>query len=321
MISSRWLEKRRAHWSRLESLLAEGRKSGLRALTRNELRELALLYRQTASDLSVLREDPGGEPLARYLNQLLARAHNIIYGGKKSSASGMLGFYREAYPRIFRETFPYTAVAFALFALSAVVGAILTVTHPEFMHRVLGPGMVDTIEHKKMWTDSVLTMKPVASSGIMTNNLSVSFLTFASGIMAGVGTIYMMIMNGLLMGVIGAACWMAGMNLSLWSFVAPHGVLELPAIFIAGGAGLMLAHGLLFPGVLSRRDSLAVAGAGAVRLVVGVIPMLIIAGLIEAFISPTHIPAVLKLAFAAALASLLVAYLTSEKEKRTPRQA
>ncbi len=314
MISTRWLEKRRAHWNRLETLLAEGHKSGLKTLTRNELRELGLLYRQTASDLSILREDPGGEHLSRYLNQLLARAHNIIYAGKKSSASGMLRFYRDTYPQVFRETLPYTAVAFGLFVLSAVIGLVLTVTHPEFMHKVLGPGMVDTIEHKKMWTDSVLTMKPVASSGIMTNNLSVSFLTFASGVTAGLGTIYMMAMNGLLIGVIGAACWMAGMSLSLWSFVAPHGVLELPAIFIAGGAGLMLARGLLFPGIHTRRDSLALAGASAVRLVVGVIPLLIIAGLIEAFLSPTHIPSVLKLGFAGVMACLLFAYLTSHRQ-------
>jgi len=98
-----------------------------------------------------------------------------------------------------------------------------------------------------MWTDSIVTIKPLASSAILTNNLSVSFATFALGITAGVGTIYMMLLNGLLIGVIGSACWREGMSLSLWSFVAGHGVLELPAIFIAGGAGLGIARGLLFP--------------------------------------------------------------------------
>ncbi len=318
MISTRWLEKRREHWNRLESMLAHTRKDGMRALTRNELRELGLLYRQTASDLSVLREDPGGDGLARYLNQLLARAHTTIYGGRKSSPLGIVRFYRETYPRIFRQTFRFTLVALGLFLLSAAIGAVLTVIRPEFMHMVLGPAMVRSIEQHKMWTESVLTMKPVASSGIMTNNISVSFVTFASGILAGLGTVYMMVMNGLLLGVVGAACWIGGMSLALWSFVAPHGMLELPAIFIAGGAGLLLARGLLFPGVLSRRDSLVQAGGVAVRLVVGVIPLLVIAGFIEGFLSPSHLPATVKLAFAGVMGLLLVLYLGSSRKAGAP---
>jgi uncharacterized membrane protein SpoIIM required for sporulation len=97
--------------------------------------------------------------------------------------------------------------------------------------------------------------------------------------------------------------------LQLWSFVAPHGVLELPAIFIAGGAGLRIAQGLLFPGVLPRRESLTRAGLEAVQLVLGTIPILIIAGLIEAFVSPTGLPIPLKFSMAAALFVLLAAYL------------
>jgi uncharacterized membrane protein SpoIIM required for sporulation len=144
----------------------------------------------------------------------------------------------------------------------------------------------------------------------MTNNLSVSFMAFAMGITAGLGTIYMMFFNGVLIGTIGAACWQAGLSLGLWSFVAPHGVLELPAIFIAGGAGLLLAKGLLFPGLLPRRDSLAQAAQVAVRLVLGIVPVLVVAGVIEGFISPSHIPPGLKFLLAGAIASLFTLYLT-----------
>ena len=319
MISTRWLEKRKPHWNRLEKLLDESGSHGIAALTRNELRELALLYRQTAADLSALREDASSQNYSRYLNHLLARAHNIIYAGRKSSAIAIYHFYRYEYPKIFRQTARYTAAAFALFALGAIVGLLLCVTRPEFMHQVLGPRMVDTIERREMWTHSIVGIMPVASSAIMTNNLGVAFTTFASGITGGVLTLYLLVFNGLLMGVIGGACWMSGMSLSLWSFVAPHGVLELPAIFMAGGAALRLAEGLLFPGIMTRRDSVALAGAEAVRLVLGSIPILIVAGLLEGFFSPSGAAVSLKFTVAGLMFLLLVLYL-SLPERREPAE-
>jgi uncharacterized membrane protein SpoIIM required for sporulation len=174
---------------------------------------------------------------------------------------------------------------------------------------MLGAQMMDTIEKREMWTHSIVTVKPLAASAIMTNNLSVSFTTFALGITAGIGTAWMMVVNGLLLGVIGAATWHAGMAVQLWSFVAPHGVLELPAIFIAGGAGFEIARGMLFPGLLPRRESLALAGGRAARLVLGTIPMLIVAGTIEGFLSPSDIAAPLKFLFAGVMFAALVAYL------------
>jgi uncharacterized membrane protein SpoIIM required for sporulation len=118
-----------------------------------------------------------------------------------------------------------------------------------------------------------------------------------------------MLLNGLMMGVVAVACWREGMSLPLWSFVAAHGVLELPAIFIAGGAGLGLAKGFLFPGSLPRRESLVRAGGRSVRLVLGTIPMLLVAGAVEGFVSPTDLPYQLKFLLAGALATLLVLYL------------
>lgn len=297
------------HWSRLETLLNTSRRDGIGSLTPGELREFGLLYRQTAADLSTVREDPASRHFAHYLNQLLARAHNTIYSGKKGSALGLARFFLDDYPLIFRETFAYTFTAFAVFMAAAALGLVLTVMRPEFMHDILGPHMVKTIERREMWTHSILTVKPMASSAIMTNNMTVSFITFAYGMTAGAGTFYILFMNGVMLGVIGAACWLSGMSTALWSFVAPHGVLELPAIFIAGGAGLRLGRALLFPGMHSRRDSLAKGGAEAVRLLVGTIPMLVIAGVIEAFLSPTGLPATMKFLFAGGLFLLLAMYL------------
>src|SRR4029077_20760168 len=119
----------------------------------------------------------------------------------------------------------------------------------------------------------------------------------------------MIAFNGMLLGVIGMACALSGMSVPLWSFVAPHGVLELPAIVIAGGAGLRLAQGIVFPGVRPRRQTIAEAGSEAVKLVLGCIPILVVAGVIEAFVSPTELAVPLKFAMAAALFVLFLAYL------------
>jgi uncharacterized membrane protein SpoIIM required for sporulation len=311
MISVSWLNKRQTYWSRLESLLARVKEQGLHGLSRSELRELGLLYRQTATDLSAVRSDPSSVQQSRYLNQLLGRAHNAIYSGQKKTVGGVWQFYRWEYPRIFRRFLPYTAVATAVFVLGAIAGTFFSLSDPDYVRDFLGPQMMASIERHEMWTHSIVSIKPQASSSIMTNNLSVSFVTFALGITAGIGTVFELLFNGLMIGVIGVACATHGMSVPLWSFVAPHGVLELPAIFIAGGAGLRLARALLFPGVLSRRDSLSVGGTEAVRLLVGVIPMLIVAGTIEAFFSPSSAPASLKFMAAAALFTLLIAYLWS----------
>ncbi|HXE75996.1 MAG TPA: stage II sporulation protein M [Candidatus Xenobia bacterium] len=309
MISAWWLRKRRAHWNRLEALVERCGRRGLSALSHAELQELALLYRQAASDLAAVREDPASRSVADYLNQLLARAHNLIYMGRRSRPRGILHFYRETYPQVFRETLPYTVAAFVIFFAVGVAGYLVSLGDPGFQRFLLGAHMSDTIDRREMWTHSILTIKPLASSQILTNNLAVSFTTFALGITAGIGTVYMMAMNGLLIGVISAACHQAGMSVAFWSFVAPHGVLELPAIFIAGGAGLLLARGLLFPGLLPRRDSLRLAGGQGARLVLGTIPLLLIAGVVEGFVSPTDLPVPLKFLLAALLGCALALYL------------
>ena len=308
MISTRWIEKRKPHWAKLEALLNQSSKSGLKSLSRSDLQELSLLYRQTAADLAAIREDRASVHFTRYVNQLLVRAHNTIYSGHRASAVGVVNFFWKTYPAAFRRNLRHCALATAIFAIAGLVGAVLTYQNPDFKVKFLGPEMVETINHHEMWTHSIVGIKPLASSAIMTNNMTVSFTTFAFGITV-VGTIYMMFFNGLLIGVIGVACYLSGMSLKLWSFVAPHGVLELPAIFIAGGAGFRIAQGLLFPGVLPRRDSLARAGSEAVQLLLGTVPILIIAGLIEGFVSPTSLAIPLKFMMAGALFVLLNLYL------------
>jgi len=169
--------------------------------------------------------------------------------------------------------------------------------------------MVATIERHEMWTHSVVNMAPMMSSWIMTNNLTVSFTAFATGIVFGLGTLYVMFFNGLLLGVIGVACQQHGMSMALWSFVAPHGSLELPSIVLAGAAGFRLGRGVLFPGLYRWRDSVAMAGEEASRLVAGVIPLLVIAGVLEGFFSPSAAPVWLKFTVGGLLFLLLLLWL------------
>lgn len=319
MVTARWIEKRKPHWDRLENISKRCGRQGVGALTYRELQEFGLLYRQAAADLSTLREDPARTHLANYLNQLLSRSHNLMYMGRRSRPGGIGRFYARIFPQTFRATFSYTFAAFVIFAAAAVAGFLTALGDPSFQRFFLGGPMSDTIEQRKMWTESIVSIKPLASSAIMTNNIAVSFTTFAMGITAGIGTVYMIVTNGLLLGVITAACWQAGMGQSLLQFVLPHGVLELPAIFIAAGGGLLIARGLLFPGPLPRRDALVLYGGQGVRLALGIIPILLVAGILEGFVSPSHLPPFAKFACAAAGAGLLFLYLS--RAGRSPAAA
>jgi uncharacterized membrane protein SpoIIM required for sporulation len=309
ILSNQWLEKRRPYWERLTTLLNQAGAGGVRGLTRAELREAALLYRQAASDLSTLRQDPSARAYAEHVNQLLARAHHIIYSSRGTTFLKVLRFLRDGYPVIFQRHIRYVLVSFIILLAGAALGSVLTLARPEFMRHMLGPAMVETIERHEMWTHSIVGIKPLASSLIMTNNLSVCFMAFAGGILFGLLTVYSMFFNGLLLGVIGVACQQHGMSLDLWSFVAPHGSLELPSIILSGAAGLRLGYGVLFPGIYRWRDSVAHAGVDAARLVSAVIPLLVIAGSLEGFFSPSDAPVWLKFTVGGSLFVLLVSWL------------
>jgi uncharacterized membrane protein SpoIIM required for sporulation len=319
MISNHWIALRKESWNRLETLVQQVETASLKSLSSADLRDFGLLYRQAAADLSAVRTDEGSRTLEAYLNRLVGRAHNHIYSGDRMNFSSIWRFLSQSYPRIFRRLLPYTTVALAIFLAGALLGTLLTIARPQFMHAMLGPQMVDKIEHHQMWTDSILTAKPQASSAIMTNNIAVCFYTYAGGIFAGLGTILLMFTNGINIGVVTTACTQNHMALSIWSFIAAHGALELPSIFISGGAGLRLASGLLFPGMLRRRDALALAGGESIRLLSGTIPMLVIAGLLEAFLSPTHASLALKFSVSAVLLTGLCLWLSEGgREKPAP---
>jgi uncharacterized membrane protein SpoIIM required for sporulation len=316
-ISNQWIQKRRPYWDRLASLLAQSDQNGLRQLSRDELQELALLYRQVAADLSVLRQDSTARTYASHVNQILARAHHIIYSGRKASVSSLFRFLRDDYPQIFQRNIRFVLGSLFVSGACGLLGVILTTARPEFMRHFVGPEMIAIMERHQMWTRSIVGIAPMATSAIMTNNLTVSFVTFAGGIAFGLGTLYNLYFNGMLLGVVGAACHHYGMSLALWSFVAAHGSLELPSLVIAGAAGLRLGHSMLFPAGYRWKDSIARGGVEATRLVSGIIPLLVVAGCLEGFFSPSRAPIWLKFAVGGVLFALLNLWLFRPAKPRT----
>jgi uncharacterized membrane protein SpoIIM required for sporulation len=309
ILSNQWIAKRRPHWDRLSSLLSRTDREGLGSLSRGELQEMALLYRQVAADLSVLRRDETARTYTDNVNQLLARAHHIIYSRRKTTWLTLFRFLKDEYPVIFQRQLPYVVASLLVSVAWGLLGATITSARPEFMRHYVGPAMIATMEQHKMWTESIVSVAPQETSHIMTNNLSVSFVTFAGGIFFGVGTFWFLYRNGMMLGVIAAACHQYSMSVPLWSFVVPHGSLELPAIIIAGGAGFRIGHAMLFPGGYRWKESVARGGIEATKLVSGVIPMLVVAGCLEGFFSPSHAPVWLKFTVGGLMFTLLLTWL------------
>jgi uncharacterized membrane protein SpoIIM required for sporulation len=309
MISNLWIDLRKDNWNRLDALLRQVESDGLRSLSRADLRDLGLLYRQAAADLSAARADRSSRTLEQYLNRLVGRAHNYVYSGRKVSLGSVWRFFAHGYPRLLRRLSGYVVLATAITVVSAALGVFITLVRPEFGAMFLGPEKMDGIRQHHLWMDSILSVKPQASSAIMTNNITVCFVAFAGGIALGLGSIFVLFTNGLMLGATAVVCAKYHLSLSLWSFVAAHGALELPSIMLAGAAGLRLGAGVLFPGMLRRRDALALAGSESVQLIAGTVPLLVIAGTLEAFLSPTHAPVALKFAVGAVLFTGLCLWL------------
>jgi uncharacterized membrane protein SpoIIM required for sporulation len=315
VLSNLWIDSRKNNWNRLDALVHQVEGSGVKSLAPAEIRDLGLLYRQAAADLSAVRADRSSRTLEQYLNRLVGRAHNYVYSGRRVSLASIGQFFAHGYPRLLRRLSGYVLAATLVSVLAGGLGAIVTMVRPDFGVMFLGADRVADLDHHKMWTESILSAKPQCASGIMTNNITVCFVTFAGGITAGLFTLFELFNNGLMLGAIAVVCKQHHMALSLWSFVAAHGALELPSIMIAGAAGLRLGAGILFPGMLHRRAALALAGLESIQLVAGTIPLLIIAGTLEAFLSPTHAPIALKFSVGAVLFTGLVLWLSEGGRK------
>jgi uncharacterized membrane protein SpoIIM required for sporulation len=293
----------------LERLLARSEGNGLRSFDAEQIEALGRAYRRLVSDLAIARRDFPDDQLTMWLNELASRAHLRLYRAPAPSWRRFGRFFWTDFARRFRAARGYLLVsALLLFgpALVAYAAALLDST----LRDALVPAQLrNVMASGRTWTDLQPGLRPGMATLIFTNNIQVSFLAFAGGVLFGLGTVYVLLSNGLALGAVLGAAQFYGVAPLLWSFISPHGYLELTCIVIAGAAGLMLGDALLRPGLLLRREALARTSRRAVELVVGAAPVLVLAGLIEGFISPGELPFVAKLAFGPVAGALLYALL------------
>jgi uncharacterized membrane protein SpoIIM required for sporulation len=322
----RWVAARQVYWQKLEDLLKQIDKKGLSSLSREDLQALGRLYRSAASDLSRARVMRLGTDIVGYLNNLVVKGHNQVYQSPQNRWQDLWHFLWFTFPAVFRNNIFYVLVSFMLFLVPMVGTWVMIVQNPRTAHLEILPGhpivpdeLWMFVEKHQLWTDAVEGQSPVASSFIATNNIKVTMFAFISGILAGLGTIFLLVTNGMNIGGAFAACQLFGMAHRLVAFVAPHGVFELSAIFIGGGAGLMLAKGLLFPGEYKRSDSVRIMAKESAQLFLGCIPLLLIAGTIEGYVSPrTDLPQEYKYAVSLATFVLLILYLVVPRRELVP---
>lgn len=318
-MAENFIEKRKANWRRLEELMNEARTvRGLRRLSRDEVRELARSYRRAASDLAIARVESRDGRLVSYLNNLVIRAHGMIYRAEAKGARAIFDFYWYDFPAVFRRTSRYTLATLLIFLAITAGSFIATWRNDDFADFAnVSPALVAKIKAQQSWWDDLNKQAQVGAAMIMANNIWVSLNVFAYSIVPVVGTVDTLRPTALSFGAINALIIKYGMTRTLWGFVAAHGVLEFAAIFIAGGAGLMIGLALLVPGERTRREALVERGVTAIRLLAGCLPLLVIAGTIEGFISPLPVHRGYKFAVAAATAIGLAAYLLKSERGET----
>jgi uncharacterized membrane protein SpoIIM required for sporulation len=311
----RWIERREGSWRRLQQILDQAEKQGLRRLSSQNIKEMASLYRSVSGDLARARTANLGKTLVQDLQNLTTRAYGQIYqGARRQEWQGILAFYRWGFPAIVQATGVYIALSTAIFGLGGLVGWWFSWQDPQFLALLVPDFLISQVQDRgELWMGSILGVEPVASSNIMINNIGVTFQTMAGGITLGALTVYILFFNGLLLGAIATLVGQNNLAVPFWAFVCPHGALELPAIFLGGAAGLLLARGLLFPGAYRRGDALRLYGLQGMQLMYGVVPLLVIAGAIEGFISPNPaIPDFFKYLVGAGIFTQFVAYCSKK---------
>lgn len=296
-------------WRELESLSSLINKKGVKALPSQEVKNFLHIFRQCSHHLAYARTHYPQSNVVKYLNSLVGKSHNHVYAVKKLSLGSLFKYVYYGFPKLLKEHKWFVIGSFGFFLLGFIVSLLMVYYNtnnaglflPESFIQGAGSGQSKSASQ---WN------YPLMSSYIMVNNISVSLRAFVFGITLGLGTMYVLFFNGAMLGALTALMYMKGNPINYWSLILPHGVIELTAIFISGAAGLIIAKSMLLPGEYSRKHSLIHGTKRAISLMMGVVLMLVIAGIIEGFFTPLNISEITKLSFAAVTAVLLAIYFS-----------
>jgi uncharacterized membrane protein SpoIIM required for sporulation len=268
---------------------------GLANLPEAEVSQFVAEYREMATDLARLQTATRGREVDAVftLSRLVAAAHNLVYRQRSLSLRTMFEYLTVAVPaEIRRSVRPILLAALLMFG-PAAVSWIAVAQHPSIAAEILPPGMLDRAENGvarakggEGYIPDPQLMRPVMASRIVANNVQVTFAAFAFGLTAGIGTLLLLLFNGVSFGAALGLYQSKGILTLILAFVAPHSVLELGAICIAGGGGLLIGAGFLLPGPRTRREAIVANSQRAIRLIAGSTLFLVIAGTIEGFVSP-----------------------------------
>lgn len=309
MNADEFVARRQAAWQELEQAISRARRGSLRALSAEDLERFGMLYRRAAGDLAIAARDFADQPVTEYLNGLCSRAHPLLYRGPSPKLSRVLGFYAVELPRAVRAARLYLGISFGLFLLGAVAGWLAVILRPDLVSSLVPASVLDQLAQGHLGNNALAQYSPILAAFIIQNNVFVCLVCLASGIGLGLPTAYVLASNGWMLGTLGAAVHQGGYDVAFWALIVPHGAIELSVIFIAGAAGLIIGDSLLRPGLLRRMDSLTRGGQRALVLAVGAAPLLVIAGLIESFITPSDAAVGFKLAVGAVTGTLLWSWL------------
>lgn len=321
MTLERFIGARSDSWSELEGLLrdAKGKPERLGA---ERVRRLGALYREAAADLALARRRYPGDPVRRRLEQLVGRAGVVVYAGLPAERSPASFFLRDYWRAVAERPLPILIAWLALLG-PGLLAALWALSEPSAASAFIGAPFQGAIDPP---TDSGASTaeRAVFSAELFTNNIQVTFIAFAAGILFGIGSIVIVALNGLLLGAVTGAAIEAGNGAAFFSFIVPHGPLELSCIAITAAAGMRLGWSLVDPGELPRRAALVAEARRSVLIVLGTMPWLVLAGLIEAFVRSAALPqAVLIVVGLGAFALFwgLVLSLGRARPARRPRRA
>jgi uncharacterized membrane protein SpoIIM required for sporulation len=315
-----FVARREQSWRELEGGIARARRGRLRGMSAQDLERFGMLYRRAAGDLAIAARDFPDQPVTEYLNALLTRAHPLLFRGPSPQLTRVFGFYAVELPRAVRAAQRYIWVSLGLFAVGALAGWLAVLLRPDLVATLVPPQVLDGLSQGHVGNDQLREFAPLLAAFIIQNNVGVSLIALVGGVGLGLPTAFLLLSNGWMLGTLGAAVHQAGIDAGFWALIVPHGAIEISVIIVAGAAGLMIGDSLLRPGLLRRVDSLTAAAQRALVLALGVAPLLIVAGMIESFVTPSGLAIPAKLAVGAATGVLLWSWflLPGRSVRRAP---